>query len=149
VNISIKGPWSHREIEQYLGLHKYPVRLSAVGEDGYPRVISLWYQYREGAMHCVTHRDSGVASLLAANNRVGFEVSTNEPPYHGVRGQALATSKPLGDSTVLRDSLNDYLGGLDSQLATWLLSRSSEELLITLEFQRLYSWDYRQRMQAT
>ncbi len=149
MSIPTKGPWNREQIDEYLGRHEFPMRLSAIGHDGFPRVVSLWYQYRDGEVQCVTHRSSSLARLLVVNNRVGFEVSTNGPPYIGVRGQALASTEPLGDSTVLKDSLNNYLGGLDSSLAIWLLSRSDEELLIHLKFQRLYSWDYRHRMPAT
>ncbi|MFT5484596.1 MAG: hypothetical protein ACI9GW_003263 [Halieaceae bacterium] len=146
MSLSIKGPWSHQEIGQYLGRAEFPIRLSCSGGDGYPRLVSLWYQYRDGVVYCVTHKDSKIASLIAADDRVAFEVSTNETPYSGVRGQAQATLKPLGDSPVLSELLNHYLGGVDSSLANWLLSRSDEELLITLRLRRVFSWDYRERM---
>ena len=43
--------------------------------------------------------------------------------------------------------LHRYLGGADSRLAQWLLSRRDDEILISIEPRRLFSWDYRERMQ--
>jgi nitroimidazol reductase NimA-like FMN-containing flavoprotein (pyridoxamine 5'-phosphate oxidase superfamily) len=125
---------------------EFPVRLACVGSDGFPRVVSLWYQYQDGRLYCVTHRDSQLARLLAAETRVGFEVAPNSPPYRGVRGQGRATLAPLGEHNTLNELLQRYLGGVDSPLANWLLSRSEEELLITIEPLRLFSWDYSERM---
>ena len=51
-----------------------------------------------------------------------------------------------GGAAMLERLLQRYLGGIDSTLAQWLLSRSEGELLITLTPRRLFSWDYRQRM---
>ena len=39
-----------------------------------------------------------------------------------------------------------YLGGAESSVASWLLSRREEEMLISIEPVRLFSWDYRERM---
>jgi len=87
-----------------------------------------------------------MVALLRANGRVGFEVATNDPPYFGVRGQADASLSDSGGAAMLRRLLERYLGGVDSPLAKWLLSRSEDELLITVTPRRLFSWDYRQRM---
>jgi hypothetical protein len=42
--------------------------------------------------------------------------------------------------------LQRYLGGTDSKLGSWLLSRVEDEILITIEPLRLFTWDYRERM---
>ena len=47
---------------------------------------------------------------------------------------------------VLDEVLSRYLGGTDSDLARWLLSRRDEEVLISITPGRLFSWDYRERM---
>jgi hypothetical protein len=142
----LRGPWNKQETENYLASARYPLRLSCVGSDGFPRVVSLWYSYEGGNLYCVTHQASKIASLLLADPRVGFEVSPNEPPYCGVRGQGRATLDPLGQSPMLQQLLDQYLGDTESDLASWLLSRSDEEFLIQIEPVRLYTWDYRERM---
>ena len=143
---SIKGPWSAQEIEDFLQGCRYPMRLACVGSDGYPRVVSVWFIYQQGQLFCASHSSSQMVALLRANGRVGFEIATNDPPYFGVRGQADASLADSGGAAMLRRLLERYLGGVDSPLAKWLLSRSEDELLITVTPRRLFSWDYRQRM---
>ncbi len=149
MSVPIKGPWDSAQVEAFLdGDHRIPLRVACIGEDGFPRVVSLWYQFHDGALYCVTHRASGLARLVAENPQVGFEVSPNEPPYCGVRGQGRAELRPLESPDRLEDLLQDYLGGTESKLAQWLLSRADEEVLITIRPLRLYTWDYRERMQG-
>jgi nitroimidazol reductase NimA-like FMN-containing flavoprotein (pyridoxamine 5'-phosphate oxidase superfamily) len=148
MSVPIKGPWDATQVAAFLaGEQRIPLRVACVAEDGFPRVVSLWYQYHDSAIHCVTHRDSVLAGLLAENPQVGFEVSPNQPPYCGVRGQGRAQLRPLEGPERLEALLRDYLGGTESRLARWLLSRAEEEVLLTIEPVRLYTWDYRERMQ--
>lgn len=146
---ALKGPWSQGDIEDFLEQCHYPVRLACVGADGYPRVVSVWFHYAGGRMYCVSHRSSGLIRMLRNSGRVGFEVAPNEPPYRGVRGQGDATVSEEGGGDVLVGLLEHYLGGVDSQLASWLLSRSEDELLITITPTRWFSWDYTERMADT
>lgn len=142
----IKGPWDQAQIEQFLASSRYPLRLACIGADGYPRVVSVWFAYADGQLFCVSHRSSGLIGLLRGNPKVGFEVAPNEPPYRGVRGQGDAVVAEQGGAGVLKDLLERYLGGTESGLADWLLSRSEDELLITITVSRWFSWDYRERM---
>lgn len=143
---SIKGPWSAREIATFFQDSLIPMRLACVGTDGYPRVVSLWFLYEEGKLFCASHSSAVLVTLLRSNDKVGFEVATNDPPYCGVRGQGNATLTQEGGARMLERLLQRYLGALDSPLAQWLLSRSKDELLISVQPRRLFSWDYRQRM---
>ena len=142
----IKGPWNEGEIAQFLADTRYPIRLACVGADGYPRVVSVWFAYADGQLFCVSHRSSMLVNLLRGNPRVGFEVAPNLPPYQGVRGQGDAAVVEQGGADMLESLLQRYLGGTGSDLASWLLSRSADELLITISVQRWFSWDYRERM---
>ena len=144
--IELGGPWLNAQIDDFLQNSTLPIRLSVVAEDGYPRVISLWYKYEHETLYCVTHRSSKLASLLKGDSRVGFEISPDAPPYHGIRGQGDATIQPLGSNSTLDDVLMRYMGSLDSDFSRWLLSRRAEELLITISPLRFFSWDYRDRM---
>lgn len=144
--ITLKGPWNKGQIDTFLQNSTFPLRLACVGEDGFPRVVSVWYGYDGQRFRCVSHRSSQLVSLLERSGRVGFELAPNEPPYHGVRGQGIATLDSDADGVVLGDMLQRYLGGTDSKLGNWLLSRAEDEVLITIEPVRLFSWDYRERM---
>ena len=136
-------------MEDFLQDSTLPIRLSVVAEDGYPRVISLWYKYEQETLYCVTHRSSKLASLLKGESRIGFEISADAPPYHGIRGQGNATLQPLGSNSTLDDVLMSYMGSLESDFSRWLLSRRAEELLISISPLRFFSWDYRDRMSNT
>lgn len=142
----IKGPWNHSQVTGYLQNTSWPMRLACVGSDGFPRVVSIWYRYRDSCFFCVTHRESKLAGLLKNNRKVGFEVSPNEPPYYGVRGQGLVSLHEEGADATLHGHLQHYLGGTSSSLARWLLSRAQDELLVLVEPVRMFSWDYRERM---
>jgi hypothetical protein len=76
-------------------------------------------------------------------------VAPEQPPYYGVRGQGIATLGYDGAGDVLDQVLQRYLGGAESSLGQWLLSRRDEEVLISIEPQRIFSWDYRERMSDT
>lgn len=146
MTIVLSGAWRLPQIEDYLAAAAVPLRLACVGDDGFPRVVSLWYRYEAGRFYCVTHRSAKLFGLLQRDARVGFEIATNDPPYLGVRGQGAVELAPLGDDATLQKLLHRYLGGVDSGLGSWLLSRSDQELLISIIPHRLYSWDYRERM---
>lgn len=144
----IKGPWSETQIEQFLIESIFPLRLASIGADGFPRVVAIWFYYEQGKFFCVSHRDSQLVALLRANAKVGFDVSPNQPPYYGVRGQGIVTLLEEGAGDVLEQLLQRYLGAADSSLGKWLLSRKDDELIVCIEPQRIFSWDYRKRMSA-
>lgn len=144
--MKLNGPWDKGQIDSFLQQCTFPLRLACVGGDGFPRVVSVWYSYDGQHLHCVSHRSSQLVGLLEKCKQVGFELAPNEPPYHGVRGQGIAQLNADADGEVLGALLQRYLGGTDSKLGNWLLSRSADEVLITIEPLRLFSWDYRERM---
>jgi nitroimidazol reductase NimA-like FMN-containing flavoprotein (pyridoxamine 5'-phosphate oxidase superfamily) len=144
--VDFSGPWDETEVGNFLDEVALPVRLSCIAADGFPRVVSLWFQYRSGVIYSITHQSAKLVAILKHNHRVGFEISADAPPYHGVRGQGTATLQQLGDDPVMEQLLERYLGDQDSGFSRWLLSRKEEEYLIVIRPHRLFSWDYRQRM---
>jgi hypothetical protein len=75
-----------------------------------------------------------------------FEISVNAPPYFGVRGAGAASVSPDEEKRLLRSLLERYLGGTDSTLAERLLRPEREEVHIRIEPERLYTWDFSDRM---
>ena len=146
MSATIKGPWNRSQIDAFLQDSTFPLRLACVGDDGFPRVVSVWYGYDGKRLRCVSHRSSKLIGLLKGCDRVGFELAPNEPPYYGVRGQGIAQLDTTADGTVLTELMQRYLGRTESKLGNWLLSRADDEVLITIEATRLFSWDYRDRM---
>ena len=146
--IETSGPWDIQDTEQWLADCAWPIRLACIASDGFPRVVSVWFLYRDGEFLSVSHRNSSLVKLLKASAKVGFEVSPNEPPYHGVRGQGSAVLSEEGAGEVLQAVIDRYLGRGNSALSEWLLSRVEEEVLIRVRPHRFFSWDYRNRMDA-
>jgi nitroimidazol reductase NimA-like FMN-containing flavoprotein (pyridoxamine 5'-phosphate oxidase superfamily) len=144
--VTVTGPWSSDDVASFLGTQTVPIRLGCRRPDGDPWMLSLWYRYRDGVFECATSADADVVSYLSHDPVVSFEVSTNDPPYRGVRGNGETTVTPDAEKTVLRDLIERYLDGTDNPLAQRLLSPDREEVTITLTPDRLHSWDYSERM---
>ncbi len=142
------GPWSQEAIERFLEASAIPVRLAAAGPDGPPLVQSLWFRYADDALWCATQGDSLAARRLAREPRCGFEVAGDRPPYAGVRGTGRAELLAEPAERVLRRLLDRYLGGSDSALALWLLTRVDDEVTVRIGDLSVTTWDFERRMRA-
>lgn len=143
---TLSGPWAMPTVREFLNDTAFPVRIACHGPGGFPKVVSLWFLHKEDSLYCVSHRNSYILKLLCENEKVGFEIAPNLPPYYGVRGQGVATLSTDDAGVTLEQLLNRYLGATTSTLAQWLLSRKDEEVLIKITPTKLTSWDYRERM---
>lgn len=124
-----------------------PIRIALLDGKGTPRVVSLWYLQRDGRLYCATHRTAWIVAQLKRNPRVGFDISTNSPPYRGARGTGTIRLEPMGDQPLLEQLATRYLGASNPELTHWLLSRQGEELLLELTPDQVSQWDYSHRMQ--
>ncbi len=141
-----KGPWSRRDVDHFLANTPIPVRLAVNGASGHPVLASLWYTHQGGTIWCATQRGSSIVSSLARDPRCAFEIAPDGLPYHGLRGQALASLHDDRGEEILRLLIERYLGDPSSGLARWLLGRADSETAIALAPRTLVSWDYRKRM---
>lgn len=142
------GAWDAAETEAFLDSVTVPLRLSCHSNGESLWMLSLWFLHRDGAFWCATSATADVVDYLAADDHVAFEISTNEPPYKGVRGNGTASVEPDDEKALLRELLERYLGGTDSGLADRLLSPDREEVTIRIDPDRLYTWDFSDRMPA-
>lgn len=145
---TLTGAWSRDEVDDFLTEATIPLRLACHTPAGELWMLSLWYLWREGSLHCATSASADVVRYLDADPRVAFEVSTNEVPYRGVRGRGEAELALDADKELLETLLERYLGGTDSPLARRLLSPDREEVRLTIDPDRIYSWDYSSRMRG-
>lgn len=130
----------------FLRAARVPLRLGILDEDGGPRVLSLWYLWRDGALWCATSPKAWVVERLRADPRCGFEVAGDSPPYRGVRGRGRATLDPVCGEAILGALIDRYLGTRESRFARWLLARSVGEIAIRIAPEKLSHWDYSRRM---
>ncbi|MDJ0851669.1 MAG: pyridoxamine 5'-phosphate oxidase family protein [Myxococcota bacterium] len=145
----LRGPWSRDQAALFLEHARLPIRLACNTGSGFPVVASLWFVWLEESLWCATQQDAAIAGILARDPRCAFEVAGDAPPYHGVRGRAVASLHPGRGEELLRRLVARYVDDPDSPFAGWLLGRSAREVAIRLEPQRLFSWDYRARMRDT
>jgi nitroimidazol reductase NimA-like FMN-containing flavoprotein (pyridoxamine 5'-phosphate oxidase superfamily) len=141
-----KGAWSTSEATAYLRESTVPIRLACRTPSGGLWMLSLWYAYHDGEFLCATGSDADVVRYLEADAGVAFEVSDNEPPYRGVRGSGTVTIEADEEKTLLRELLERYLGGTDNSLADRLLDDDREEVALRITPEKLYTWDFTDRM---
>jgi hypothetical protein len=139
------GAWRGREVERFLEAVRVPLRIGFQSPGG-PLIAPLWFRYRDGSFWSCSPLSSALVKSLESHPEVAFDVSTNEIPYRGVRGRALAACHPASGPDVLEDLLRRYLDGTDNPLAEWLLSRVDGEALIRFDIEWLTSWDFSKRM---
>jgi nitroimidazol reductase NimA-like FMN-containing flavoprotein (pyridoxamine 5'-phosphate oxidase superfamily) len=138
--------WNESQAREFLATTRVPLRLACQSPSGFPLVSSLWFEFADDSLWCAMHRSAHVATLLARDPRCGFEVAPDTAPYRGVRGQGRATLVPERGGEQLERLLRRQLGGLDSPLARWLLSRVADELAVRIEPVWLTTWDFTSRM---
>lgn len=141
-----RGAWDLKRAEKYLVQTVFPIRLATLGSNGSPLVTSVWYLYDSGLIWCAVQEDSDVAGNISKDNRCGFEVGPNHPPYMGVRGQGKAELIPARGREKLEKLINRFLDSENKGLAEWLLSRTESETAIRIKPEWFFTWDYSDRM---
>jgi len=137
------------DYQDFLENIRIPIRLACKTESGWPMVLSLWFIYRDGSLYCATRSGAKVVSYLLSNPDCAFEIAADQPPYCGIRGQAVASiDRPLGIE-ILDLLLDRYLGGRDNSLAEKLLENNDDEVAIRLNPVKIFSWDFSERMKDT
>jgi nitroimidazol reductase NimA-like FMN-containing flavoprotein (pyridoxamine 5'-phosphate oxidase superfamily) len=142
----LTGPLDREQVAAFLDESVIPLRLAVVARSGWPVVVSLWFARDGDAILCATQQSSPLVTALAAEPRCAFEVAGCEPPYRGVRGRARVTVQPDLDLVILRRLVERYLGDAEGRFASWLLGRTTPEVMLRLEPVEVSSWDYRSRM---
>ena len=89
---------------------------------------------------------SPLVTALAREPRCAFEVAGCEPPYRGVRGRAHVSVEPDAGLEILRRLVDRYLGDTKGRFASWLLERTTPEVVLRLDPVKVSSWDYTARM---
>ena len=147
-NLSRKSAWNQTQLKEFLVSSKIPIRVSVLDGE-YPLICSVWFEYLDGKLVIVSHRESKLAKVLVSQRKCGFEIASNNPPYRGVRGKADVLYELGNSEGTLRRIIRRYLGETNQGLASWLLSRVKDEMKFTLHPKWVTSWDYGERMEQT
>ena len=137
--------WDRKGIARFLDGAVVPLRLGIESKRS-PLIVTLWFEFRDDAIWCAAHRDSLVVKVLQDNPACAVDISTNDIPYRGVRGAGTATCLPDEGADALARLIERYLGGDDSRLARWLISRRKDEIALRITPNWLTSWDFSERM---
>jgi nitroimidazol reductase NimA-like FMN-containing flavoprotein (pyridoxamine 5'-phosphate oxidase superfamily) len=143
----VSAPLTLAAIE-FIDAARVPVRIACTDAAGWPVLVSLWFLREGDTLWCATPASAQVAAWLAREPRCGFEISTNEVPYRGVRGRALARVVPERGRELLGRLASRYLGEAPTAFSRWLLSRDEPEVALALTSLRATQWDFSQRMQG-
>ncbi|QFU83033.1 pyridoxamine 5'-phosphate oxidase family protein [Natronorubrum aibiense] len=153
----VRGSLSQSAITSLLEETTAPIRVACRTPQDHLWMCSLWYRLEDAVdadeddwrLQCATSARADIVSFLESEPEVAFEVSTNDPPYTGVRGRGTATIEPDPEKETLRALLERYRIGTDSTLAQNLLRAERDEVTITIEPAVVYGWDFSDRMRET
>ena len=143
--ILIEGPWSSKEILDYLNATRAPMRLAVNRKSGYPMVIPIWHLWSDGALWSAIRPNSALARALKGDGRCSFDISINSPPYKGVRGRGIAILEANGQE-ILEKLVAKFTADSALKFREMLLRQSHDELAVRLIPERLTAWDFTNRM---
>lgn len=134
------------DVADFLDSVVTPMRLAVTDGDGYPVVCSLWFIRDGDCLWAACHKNAYLIKVLRRNIKAGFDISTNDSPYQGVRGQADIELHSDENGQALGQLIKRYLGDSNKQLKAWLLSRQEDEYAIRIVPRKISSWDFSNRM---
>ena len=142
----ISGAWSLAQTDRFLREVRVPLRLACSGNEGHPRLVSLWFEWDGRRLWCATQESAQTARWIEDAPEVAFEVSPDEPPYRGVRGTGTASIVAERGKEQRERLLDRYDIDREGKLGSFLLERASTEVALRIEPQRMSTWDFTDRM---
>ncbi|WP_237087616.1 pyridoxamine 5'-phosphate oxidase family protein [Nitrosopumilus piranensis] len=134
------------KIDYMLSDTKIPIRLAFIKPDGFPNILSLWYEEINGKIFCATQKSAKIVSYIQKNPSCGFEIAADNPPYKGVRGSGTARILENKGQEILNILMKKYLGEKESTLSKFLKEHSSNEVGIEITPSKIFNYDYSKRM---
>ena len=135
-----------KDYQTYLDGIRIPLRLACKTKSGWPVVVSLWFLYKDGALYCATQESARIVNHLSENPECAYEISSDHPPYCGIRGQARAVINDQRGVEILEELIERYIGDCDNPLAKKLLENQNNEVAIIIKPVNVFSWDFSPRM---
>jgi len=134
------------KIDKFIPDSKIPIRIAFMKDVDVPAVISLWYVCNEDKIYCATQKTAKIVSYLQKNPVCGFEIAADKPPYKGMRGKGNARILNETGAYVLDLLIDKYLGEKESTLSKFLRNNSKTEVAIEITPQKIFHYDYSERM---
>ena len=127
---------------------KIPIRLGFIKPNGAPSIISLWYIDMNGKIYCATQKTAKIIHYLKNQPICGFEISADQPPYKGSRGEGIVKIIPTKGPEILNILIKKYLGEKESILSKFLRVHSKNEIAIEITPTKIFHYDYSKRMKG-
>ena len=127
---------------------KIPIRLGFIKPNGAPSIISLWYIDMNGKIYCATQKTAKIIHYLKNQPICGFEISADQPPYKGSRGEGIVKIIPTKGPEILNILIKKYLGEKESILSKFLRGQSKNEIAIEITPTKIFHYDYSKRMKG-
>lgn len=134
------------EFEQRLKNEHIPLRISSLNPYGWPTVVSLWTHFDGECFICATQASAKVVQYLKTNPKCGFEISSNDIPYWGIRGHGTVVLDEQQGKPILEQLLLKYVDNLTSDFSQRLLKKADNEVAIIIQPKQWYWWDFSKRM---
>ena len=134
------------QINSFIPDVKIPIRIGFAKSDGVSAVISLWYVCKYGKIYCAVQKTAKIVSYLQKNPVCGFEIAADKPPYKGIRSEGPIRILNETGAYVLDLLLDKYLGEIESTLSKFLRDNSKTEMTIEITPQKIFHYDYSERM---
>jgi len=134
------------EIDKFIPDEKIPIRVCFIKSNNIPAVVSLWYVYKDDKIYCATQKTAKIVSYLQKNPVCGFEIAADKPPYKGIRGEGNVQFLNKTGAYVLDLLIDKYLGEKESTLSKFLKNNSKDEIAIEITPQKVFNYDYSERM---
>ena len=135
-----------KKFDQFLINSKIPIRIATVKSNNVPVVISLWYVWIDEKIYCATKKTAKIVSYLQGSPMCGFEIAGDNLPYKGVRGEGYTKILQDKGAEILDILINKYLGAKESTLSKILRNNSATEVAIEITPEKIFSYDYTDRM---
>ena len=123
-----------------------PLRLACLTNSGWPMIVPLWFKFLNDRFYCATQENAKIISYLKKDNRCAFEISSEIPPYKGIRGQGKSIIKNELGIEILQTVIEKYIPKKDTNLKKYLLERKENEVAIEIIPIKIFYWDYTNRM---
>jgi nitroimidazol reductase NimA-like FMN-containing flavoprotein (pyridoxamine 5'-phosphate oxidase superfamily) len=125
---------------------KVPLRLACLTSSGWPMIVPLWFTFLNNRLYCATQENAKIISYLKKDPRCAFDISTENPPYKGMRGQGKIKINKDCSTEVLEIVIQKYLRNKYKNLTEYLLKKKENEVAIEIIPIKTFYWDYTNRM---
>ena len=121
-------------------------RLAYIGLDGRPRVVPIWFAYRDDRFVMVTGPKADKVAAIERNPAVALTIDSSTPPYHVLLVNGDATVETTGGMAEEYPAIVErYLAAAAEAYLAPMRARVKEQRRITVVPRSFHILDFQQR----